>query len=63
MANADSTALPFNHTESRIDLLERRVSQAYATLQSLLAAMDDDCPVVPGIIHNTVWAAAELLDV
>lgn len=63
MAEINSTADQLSSSE-HIDLLTRRIIQARAVLDSLLAAMDnEEGSVTHDVSRNTIWAASELLQV
>lgn len=62
MAEINSTPDQFN-SSGHIDLLTRRIIQARAVLDSLLAAMDAEDGLTHDAQRNVIWAASELLQV
>lgn len=49
--------------QERSDLIERRAQMAKAIMDTLLAAMQSECPIGSDSVENVVWAVSELLAV
>lgn len=49
--------------QERSDLIESRAMMAKSVANTLLAAMQSDCPVVGSTVQEVIWSISELLSV